>query len=72
MKQVIVLRKDIPIAHLIVGPLFLKSRKDTSVYTYYAQKLKIRPEDLIDALIEISAFSYNKVHLNTRHRLNGT
>ena len=53
-------------ACIIVGPLILKSRKSISEYTKDAEKFGIKLEDLMDALIEINVFSYNKVYSMTR------
>ncbi len=50
------------LAHIIVGPLILKRRKDVSEYTQDAQKAGIELERLLDALIEINVFSYNKIY----------
>lgn len=49
-------------AYLILGPIMLKSRKDISQYAEEAEKFGIKLEELVDALIEINVFSYNKIH----------
>lgn len=50
------------VAHAIVGPLMLKRRKEAAEYAQQAQKLGVKLENLMDALIEINVFSYNKIH----------
>lgn len=54
------------VACIIVGPLILKSRKAISEYNKDAEKFGIKLEDLMDALIEINVFSYNKIYSITR------
>ncbi|MFA6320578.1 MAG: PocR ligand-binding domain-containing protein [Candidatus Omnitrophota bacterium] len=49
------------VAYIILGPIILKSRKSISEYTEDAQKIGIKLEELMDALIEINVFSYNKI-----------
>lgn len=53
------------VAHIVIGPLILKGRKSISEYTKDAQSLGIKLEELIDALIEINVFTYNKIHTIT-------
>lgn len=50
------------VAYIILGPVILKTRKSISEYTKDAEKLGITLEQLMDALIEINVFSYNKIH----------
>lgn len=54
------------VACIIMGPLILKSRRSISEYTRDAEKWGIRLEELMDALIEINVFSYNKAYSMTR------
>lgn len=49
-------------AHIIVGPTILKGRKSKSEYAKDAEKLGVPLEELMDALIEINVFTYNKVY----------
>lgn len=49
-------------AHIIVGPIVLKGRKSKSEYAKDAEKLGVPREELLDALIEINLFTYNKVY----------
>ena len=56
---------DMVVACIIAGPLILKSRKAVSEYTKDAEKFGIKLEALMDALIEINVFSYNKVYSMT-------
>ena len=62
----IIAHKDNVVACIMVGPLILKSRKAISEYTKDAEKAGIKLEDLMDALIEVNVFSYNKVYSMTR------
>jgi ligand-binding sensor protein len=48
------------VAHMIVGPLILKSRKANSEYAEYTDRLGIKLEELLDALLEMNVFSFNK------------
>lgn len=48
------------IAYLVLGPVILKKRRDISEYAEEAKKFGITLDELEDALIEISVFSYNK------------
>ena len=50
------------VAYIIVGPLILKARKSISEYAKDAEKLEVKLEELMDVLIEINVFSYNKVY----------
>ena len=49
-------------AYVLLGPVILKNRKAISEYVKDAQKFAVKFEDLMDALIEINVFSYNKVY----------
>lgn len=53
---------NIIVAYVIVGPLILKNRKEKSEYEKDAQKAGLNLDELMDALIEINVFSYNKVY----------
>ena len=53
------------VAHILIGPLILKGRKSISEYTKDAQALGVKLEELMDALIEVNVFSYNKIHTIT-------
>lgn len=53
------------VAYIVVGPLIPKSRKTTSEYAYYAEKMGLRLEELTDTLIEINVFTYNKIYFIT-------
>ncbi|MDP3791850.1 MAG: PocR ligand-binding domain-containing protein [Candidatus Omnitrophota bacterium] len=53
------------VAYIMVGPLILKSRKAESEYAEEAKKAGIDPDTLMDVLIDINVFSYNKVHSMT-------
>lgn len=53
------------VAYIMVGPLILKSRKAISEYTKDAQSAGMKLEDLMDILVEINVFSYNKVYAMT-------
>ena len=48
-------------AYMVVGPVILKERKNFSEYVDLAKSAKINGADLLDALIEINVFSYNKI-----------
>jgi ligand-binding sensor protein len=50
------------IAHIILGPVILNRRKNSSEYAKEAEKLGIKLEELMDTLIEIKVFSYNKIY----------
>jgi ligand-binding sensor protein len=50
------------IAYIVVGPLFLNRRKDISEFVDEAKKTALSLDDLMDALVEINVFSYNKVY----------
>ena len=50
------------VAYMIVGPVILKSRKEKSEYAKEAKKSGIKLDDLMDALIEINVFTYNKIY----------
>ena len=49
------------VAYLVVGPLILNKRRSEEEYARYIKDGKINIEDLMDALIEISVFSYSKI-----------
>lgn len=49
------------VAYVVLGPIILKGRKSISEYSRDAEQYGLRLEDLMDALIEINVFSYNKV-----------
>ncbi|MFH0764066.1 MAG: PocR ligand-binding domain-containing protein [Candidatus Omnitrophota bacterium] len=49
------------VAYIVLGPVILKGRKSISEYTKDAQEYGIRLEELMDAVIEINVFSYNKI-----------
>jgi len=51
-----------PLASVTIGPLFLNKRKDKSEYIAEAKKIGVDPERVMDVLIEINVFSYNKIH----------
>ena len=48
------------VAYIIVGPVILNKRKSEAEYRLLAAEIGIVPEELLDALIEINVFSYNK------------
>lgn len=50
------------LAYIILGPVILKRRKDTSEYAKDAEKAGIELGQLLDALIDINVFSYNKIY----------
>ncbi len=50
------------VAYLSVGPLILTARRTRAEYQKEARKRGINIERLMDALIEISVFSHNKVY----------
>lgn len=56
---------DKNVAYVILGPLILKNRKNVSEYEKEAKKSGIDIEELVDALIDINVFSYNKVYAIT-------
>ena len=56
---------NVVVACIVVGPLILKSRKVVSEYAKDAKESGIKLEDLMDALIDINVFSYNKVYAMT-------
>lgn len=49
-------------AYLILGPAILKARRSISEYTKDAEKIGIKLEELMDALIEVNVFSYHKIY----------
>jgi len=53
---------NVVVACIIVGPLILKSRKAVPEYAKDAKESRVKLEDLMDALIDINVFSYNKVY----------
>ncbi|MBL7071925.1 MAG: PocR ligand-binding domain-containing protein [Candidatus Omnitrophica bacterium] len=52
-------------AHVIIGPVIFKNRKTPAEYAEDAKKFGIQPDDLMDALIEIKVFTYNRIHFIT-------
>jgi ligand-binding sensor protein len=54
------------VTYIIMGPLILKSRKTKSEYANDAKKLGIELEKLMDALIEMNVFTYNKIYSMTK------
>jgi len=48
-------------AYMVIGPVFLNRRKEASEYVEEAKSLRIKLEQLIDVLIDINVFSYNKI-----------
>ena len=48
-------------AYIIIGPLIINKRKEKKEYAKYAKKAGIDLEELLDALIEINVFSYNRI-----------
>ncbi len=50
------------VAYIIIGPVILKARKSISEYTKDAERIGIKLEELMDALIDVSVFSYNKLY----------
>jgi len=48
-------------AYMVAGPLIPEKRKHPSEYAAVAKAAKIDEADLLDALIEINVFSYNKI-----------
>ncbi len=54
------------VAYMVVGPVILKSRKGKSEYAKDAEKLGVKLDDLMDALIEINVFTYNKIYSVTQ------
>jgi len=54
------------VAYIILGPIILKSRKAISEYMKDAERLGIKLDALMDALIEINVFSYNKIYAISR------
>ncbi len=50
------------VAYIILGPLILKARKSISEYAKEAEKLGVKLETLMDALLDINVFSYNKIY----------
>lgn len=53
--------KNRTVAYLVVGPVILKSRKSVSEYEKDAKSSGIGLDELMDSLIEINVFSYNKL-----------
>lgn len=53
------------VAYVIIGPLILKSRKTSAEHAKEAQNLGIDLDELMDVLIDINVFSYNKVYAIT-------
>lgn len=49
------------VAYMIMGPVILNKRRDKSEYAKYAKKIGIDAEELMDMLIEINVFSYNRI-----------
>ena len=54
------------VAHIILGPVILNRRKEPSEYAKDATNSAIRLEELMDALVEINVFSYNKIYSITK------
>ncbi len=50
------------VAYLVVGPVILKARKAISEYEKDAKRFGIKLDELMDAIIEINVFSYNKIY----------
>ena len=50
------------IAYIVLGPLVLNNRKDTAECTEEARRLGLRLEEVLDALVEVNVFSYNKIY----------
>ncbi len=50
------------VAYVAMGPVILKGRKTTAEYTKEALAAGIDINDLIDVLIDINVFSYNKIY----------
>lgn len=49
-------------AYMMIGPVIFKARKEESEYSKEAQTSKVNIDELMDALIEINVFSYNKAY----------
>jgi ligand-binding sensor protein len=49
------------VAYIVIGPIILNKRRDKIEYAEMAKALEMDPDDLMDVLVEISVFSYNKV-----------
>ena len=54
------------VAYILVGPIILKKRKDASQYAKEAKKSGIKLDELMDALIAINVFTYNKIYSITK------
>ncbi|MCQ9208880.1 MAG: PocR ligand-binding domain-containing protein, partial [Omnitrophica bacterium] len=52
---------DQAIAYMLIGPVFLNRRKEPAEYIKEAKSLGIELEALMDVLIDINVFSYNKI-----------
>lgn len=50
------------VAYVILGPVILNSRKAKDEYAKEAEKYVIDLNEIMDALIDINVFSYNKIH----------
>lgn len=48
-------------AYIIIGPIIINKRKEKKEYAKYAKNADIDLEELMDALIEINVFSYNRM-----------
>ena len=48
-------------AYVIIGPLIINKRKERKEYAKYAKNGGIDLEEMLDALIEINVFSYNRM-----------
>lgn len=57
---------DREVAYIVVGPVILKERKTPSEYSKEAAHLGIDLDKLMDVLIDINVFSYNKLYSITR------
>jgi ligand-binding sensor protein len=53
-------------AYLVIGPVVLNKRKDKSEYEKAAREARISYEMIMDSLIEINVFSYNKIRSTVR------
>jgi len=49
------------VAYIVLGPVILKSRKHFTEYEKDAKALNIPIDEIVDALVELSVFSYSKM-----------
>ncbi len=49
------------VAYVIIGPVILKARGDKAYYAEQAKRWGIDVDELMDGLIDVSVFSYNKL-----------